>query len=568
MASKVFKRVGGLNPGYSAFDLSYEKKLSCDMGQLIPVMCDEVVPGDRFKIGNEVVVRMQPMVAPVLHEINCYVHYFFVPYRLLWKDWEKFITGGKDGKFEAKLPTWETLTEGRGSYGFASKGSLWDYFGFPFNVRPTGRYSPSLFPLSAYLFIFNEYYRDQNLQDPYVYDFSDNDQVDISANPQLGGLQTWMAKPGWRLSGYLGVDPDQNFDYVLLRNWEKDYFTSSLPWQQRGTAPALPLTGVMRLKSNDPNYDYTGIQWYDNNIIVTPPRAVNAGNTMLNNSPAADSILAFRNGALEDKFYINLNEGISFNISDLRLAFQIQKWLERNARCGVRYTEFLKAHFGVHPRDERLDRPEYIGGSKSPIIISEVLQTSGTDKVNQGTQATPQGNLAGHGITADRTFCGSYHAKEYGLIMGIMSIMPRSAYSQGIDRQWLRRTKYDFYFREFANLSEQAIEQVELYATNGENPNQNGRIFGYQGRYDEMRVKRNMVVADMRNTFEYWHLGRKFSTTPYLNESFIECRGNSSTMKRIFASTNDQGFLVNFGNIIKAIRPMPIRSEPGFIDHN
>ena len=294
-------------------------------------------------------------------------------------------------------------------------------------------------------------------------------------------------------------------EVILKRAWEKDYFTSSLPSQQKGTAPALPISGM------------TSAVWAASKFVsdAGPYPSVQAKTT-------ADARL-FVNGAtaavnVKDVFNANtvdLSSATTFNVSDLRLAFQIQKWMERNNRAGSRYTEFLKAHFGVAPRDDRLQRPEYVGGSKSAVIVSEVLQTSKSES------GAPQGNLAGHGLVADSTYVGSYHAKEYGLMMGIMSIMPRSAYSQGIDRQWLRRTKYDFYSPEFANLSEQATERAEIYATAV--GSENRTIFGYQGRYDEMRVKRNMVVGKMRSTFNYWHLGREFGSAPLLNQSFIEC---------------------------------------------
>lgn len=203
--------------------------------------------------------------------------------------------------------------------------------------------------------------------------------------------------------------------------------------------------------------------------------------------------------------------------------------------------------------------PEYIGGLKQGIIISEVLQTSSTD----GT--SPQGNLAGHGITATNGRIGKYHVKEFGLIMTLMSIMPRSSYQDGINRQWLRKTKYDFPFPEFVNLSEQAIEEVEICAHDGNTTN-NQRIFGYQGRYDECRTKDNMVVSQMRDTFDYWHLGRQFdpASPPSLNSAFITC----TPRKDIFAAPSEPGLIVSFGNVIKAVRPLPIAAEPGLIDHN
>ena len=496
----VFSEVGGLHPRRSVFDLSYEKKLTCDMAQLIPVMCDEVVPGDFFEIGNQAVVRFQPLVAPILHEINMYVHYFFVPYRILWDDWEDFISGGVDGQFADPIPEWEpTIT---------TEGSLWDFFGFPVGVDPDGAY-PLDFPRRAYNLVYNEYYRDENLQ------------TEVALTNET----------------------------ILNRAWEKDYFTSSLPWQQRGTAPALPISGS------------TSAVW-PSNIFHNVAGGVAVGfdpNTSPKVGfyvPDADVVINARESLNANT--VDLSTASTFDIADLRLAFQIQKWMERNARAGVRYTEFLRAHFGVSPRDERLQRPEYIGGSKAPCIISEVLQTSSTDST------TPQGNLAGHGITVSDAYCGKYHAQEFGLIIGIMSIMPRSAYSQGIDKQWLRKTKYDFYFPEFANLSEQAILNAEICATGTSSHNQD--IFGYQGRYDEMRTKNSQIVSGMRTTFDYWHLGRQFNpaSPPVLNENFIKC----VPRKDIFAVPSEPGLIVNFANIIKAFRPLPYMAVPGLIDHN
>lgn len=508
----VFSQVGGLHPRRSVFDLSYEKKLTCDMAQLIPVMCDEVVPGDVFMIGNQAVVRFQPLVAPILHEINMYAYYFFVPYRILWDDWEDFISGGVDGQFADPIPEWEpTIT---------MEGSLWDFFGFPVGVDPDGAY-PLDFPRRAYNLVYNEYFRDENLQ------------TEVALTNET----------------------------ILNRSWEKDYATSALPWQQRGTAPALPISGITSAvwTADITNQSLTwsapiaspSVTMQANTSGAYPPADASTRNT-LQSGKATISSTALNNNT------VDLSSASTFDIADLRLAFQIQKWMERNARAGVRYTEFLRSHFGVSPRDERLQRPEYIGGSKAPCIISEVLQTSSTDST------TPQGNLAGHGITVSDAYCGKYHAQEFGLIIGIMSIMPRSAYSQGIDKQWLRKTKYDFYFPEFANLSEQAILNAEICATGSSSHNQD--IFGYQGRYDEMRTKNSQIVSGMRTTFDYWHLGRQFDTAspPVLNEDFIKC----VPRKDIFAVPSEPGLIVNFANIIKAFRPLPYMAVPGLIDHN
>ena len=423
----------------------------------------------------------------------------FCSYRLLWDGWETFITGGADGADASTLPLWSPSVA-------PDVGSLWDYFGFPVGVVPTATSAPISFPLTAYNVIFNEYYRDETIQ----------------------------------------VPASLTSETLKTRNWEKDYFTSSLPWQQRGTAPALPISGITHAVFSPASFSSS-----------TSSYAV-----QLSGSPGnyafftGNSVAAANAKAALDSNIVDLSSASTFNVADLRLAFQIQKWMERNARAGARYTESLRAHFGVSPRDDRLQRPEYIGGSKTPVIVSEVLQTSSTD----GT--SPQGNMAGHGISVSSTFCGKYRATEHGLIMGILSIMPRTMYQQGMDRQFLRRSRYDFYYPEFANLSEQAILNCEIYATATEATNKS--IFGYQGRYDEMRTKRNMVCGQMRDTFDYWHLGRIFSTAPALNSTFLLCVPD----KRIFAAPSEPGFIVQFANLIKAWRPMPIQSDPGLIDHN
>jgi len=489
-----FQTVINNRPGKSAFNLSYEKLLTADMGQLIPVLHDEAVPGDVWSIGNQMVIRMMPLVAPVLHEINAYVHYFFVPYRILWDDWEDFISGGVDGANADTIPTW--LVTGAGSDN--AVGSLWDYFGFPTGVVPADAY-PIDFGKRAYNLIYNEFYRDENLITA----------IDITTA-----------------------------EAVQIRAWPKDYFTSALIAQQRGTAPALPISGTTQATWNA----------YSSGGTESPFQYQSAA--------GADQFDPWGSGtksALEANT-VDLSGASTFDVADLRLAFQIQRWMERNNRAGVRYTEFLRGHFGVAPRDDRLDRPEYIGGSKTPLIISEVLQTS-------ETSTTPQGTLAGHGISMDSRFIGKYRVQEYGVILGILSIMPKAVYQQGIDRQWLRSTRYDFYFPEFAHLSEQAIEQAEIYAT--ATGSENTTVFGYQGRYDEMRWKKNMVCGLMRTTLDYWHISRQFASAPVLNQTFVE----AVPRKDIFAAPSEPGFIVQIANLLKAVRPLPIESMPGLIDH-
>lgn len=509
--ANLFQTVSSIVPGKSAFNLSYQKMMTLDMGQLIPAQCDECIPGDRWTIGNEIVIRMNPMVAPIMHEINCFVHYFFVPYRLLWDSWETFITGGVDGDDASVLPRWEPTD--------TAVGSLWDYFGFPTGVDPDGAY-PIDFPKRAYNLVWNEYYRDETLQA----------EVDITSSED-----------------------------ILLRNWSKDYFTSALEGQQRGPAVAMPISGTSSAVFDSTVLANVKIEVGPADFRTLLATDVGAGVQQMylatNPGNVGAAVYAICEKIDLDKNEVDLSSATTFDIADLRLAVQTQLWQERNNRAGVRYTEFLQSHFAVSPRDDRLQRPEYIGGSKTPIIVSEVLQTSETD-------TTPQGTLAGHGISVNSQFCGKFRVEEFGLIIGIMSIMPVPAYQQGINRQWLRRSRFDFPFPEFVNLSEQGIEMAELYAT--DDALENTTLFGYQGRYDELRYKPNMVCGLMRTDFAHWHLGRIFSAPgPALNSDFIECVPD----KRIFAVPSEPGFIATVGNIIKAIRPIPIQAEPGLMDH-
>lgn len=551
MASNPFNRTGRLKPRRNVFDLSYRKNFTCDMGQLIPIMADEVVPGDFLKIGNETVIRFQPLAAPIMHEITCTVHYFFVPYRILWEQWEDFISQGQlagDTPLPIPLPRYPMSAIGQ----TAIVGKLWDYFGLPITDMTSS--SPSVSPMDmpwrAYNTIYNEYYRDQDLQL----------EVDLLNND------------------------------VLNRNWKKDYFTAARPFLQKGQAPALPVNIDANMTFNWASQapsTRVPVNVYQGSLSSGSSRGPVLGDPAMFNEPFADpnSIQNLRTtnamtaGGGVANFGVSGNDiggsvvtglqadvnatATTFNVSDLRLAFQTQKWLERNARAGTRYTEFLQSHFGVSPSDARLDRPEYIGGTKVPIIVSEVLQTS------QTTQNSQLGNMGGHGLAADGQFAGSYNVQEYGIIVGLLSVMPKPSYQDGINRQWLRKLPTDFYFPEFAHLSEQAITQAEInYTFGSQNDNQ---VFGYVGQYDEMRVKHDMVCSEMRklaggqDQLSYWNLTRKFpvNTPVMLNSNFITC----VPRKDIFLVDNVPGLIVNCQNLIRAVRPLPLIAEPGLIDH-
>lgn len=577
-----FTKVAGLKPRRNAFDLSYRKNFTCDMGQLIPVLCEEVVPGDTFHIGNELLIRMQPMNAPVMHEIRATVHYFFVPNRIIYPEltvpqdlpystgtlnyWEAFISQGQlggDTPLALMLPRKTSDLLG----GAMQIGTLWDYFGFPV-PGPTQRIDvahmamPLDIPWRAYNMVYNEYYRDENLQN----------KVSLQNN------------------------------MVLRRNWRKDYFTSSLPFRQKGQAPALPVNvsvsnSLSYIANGQPSLRNAPLSVVSSSGNTTSPvvnvnvgpvsgsyanvsqQGVSGGSGLASttDNQMGTASLALIN-ALNNNSNLNSMSNATattFNVSDLRLAFQTQKWLERNARAGTRYTEFLRSHFGVSPTDARLDRPEYIGGTKQPVIISEVLQTAGN--TTRESEATPIASMYGHGLSATAGYAGKYDVQEYGTIIGLLSVMPKPTYQQGINRQWLRRLPTDFYFPEFAHLSEQAIYNTEIFTRFGVDgePGEIG-IFGYTGQYDEMRVKHDVVCSEMRKLWyqpgvdtpdlmlSYWNMARYFQDPPNLNSEFITC-----VPRKDIYQTDElvPGLIVNIQNNIKAIRPMPSVAEPGLVDH-
>nr|WNN13465.1 MAG: major capsid protein [Microvirus sp.] len=548
----VFSSVLGNKVGRSVFDLSHIKRFTCDMGQLIPVYFDECVPGDTRKIGMQCVTRFQPLVAPILDSVDLTVHYFFVPSRLCFdkeEDWNTFLTGGVDGKDESvTLPLWgfdyiypETPNHPFSNGHNIGKYSLWDYFGLPLKLKPTDSddYYPQVrsmcdvngFAEKCYNLVFNEFYRDENLLEP----------VQMMNNT------------------------------VLYRAWKKDYFTSALPWQQRGVAPALPLSGTVPVSFSGPfALNSLAIGTFEGSAVNPVVGAESAGYkpvSFVSDVPFnAGASLNYLKGNLASTATADLSNAATFDVATLRQCVQIQRWLELNARGGVRYTEFLRSHFGIAPKDEVLGRPEYIGGTKSSIVISEVLQTSRTEDATQTDKGSPLGRLAGHGLGASSDYICTYTAKEFGYIIGIASWMPKPSYQQGVNRIFSRKTKFDFYFPEFAHLSEQAVKNGEIFATGTAKDKD---IFGYQGAYNEMRYTPSFNCADMRDTFSYWHLGRIFDNAPKLNAGFLTTNSayDGGIRKDIFASQNEPGLLVQFANIVKAIRPLPVYGTPGFVDH-
>lgn len=511
----IFNQVSVKAPSYNTFDLSHDRKFSSTIGELTPILVTECVPGDKFNITSSSMLRFAPMVAPIMHKASVYTHFFFVPNRILWNNWEDFISGGEDGYANPTFPYTTSLS----SYQIKS-GMLADYMGIP--NGDIANTQINALPFAAYNKIYNDYYRDQNLV-PEVVDKVTDGFTDITI---LNNLQK--------------------------RAWQHDYFTSALPWTQKGPEATIPLgttapvslipspTQPMILK------DLANNQPFSNQDIYTGSTGsfdLNGGNFQTYLDP---------NGQLE----ADLSTAAAASINELRRAFRLQEFLERNARGGSRYIEIIQSHFGVKSSDSRLQRPEFLGGSSTPVTISEVLQNSESGVAS--TDPTPQGNMAGHGVSVGQSNNVSYRCEEHGFIIGIMSVMPKSAYQQGIPKLFSKFDKFDYYWPSFANIGEQPIYNQELYHDISDS--KNDQVFGYTPRYAEYKYIPSTVHGEMRTTLDFWHMGRIFANRPSLNEDFIEC--DATEVDRVFAVSEQEKLYVYLHNNIKAKRPMPYFGQP------
>jgi len=445
----------------SKFSLSNTKLLSCDPGQLVPIGLTEVLPGDSMQQATTCLVRFAPMLAPVMHTTNIQISHWFVPHRLVWEDWEDFITGGPDGNDDSVFPT---ITFGGGTG--AAVGSLADYLGV---VPGVNNLEVSALPFRGYALIFNEWYRDQDLVSPLTIDVSSGADTTTSTALQYAA-------------------------------WEKDYFTSARPWEQKGPAITIPLGDKADIHSNAANGQDLGI-WSDQQNSF---RHMGAGGTYLqmstNNAGNPET----------NKMYTDLSGASAITINLLREAFALQRFEEARARFGSRYVEYLR-YLGVRSSDARLQRPEFLGSGRYPVQFSEVLQTAEGDD--------PVGELRGHGIGVARSNRYRRFFEEHGYVFTVMTVKPKTIYASGVFRHWNRRTKEDFFQKELQHIGQQEILNKEVRAAHA-TPN---GVFGYQDRYDEYRRAESSIAGEFRTTLDFWHFARQFTTDPALNETFIKC---------------------------------------------
>lgn len=493
----IFNSVQVQKPKKNVFDLTHDVKMSTKMGQLTPVLVQECVPGDTFQLGADSLIRFAPLTAPVMHRMDVSIHYFFVPNRIIWENWEKFIV---DANTPYVLP-YIVSQDWNDSYK-----KFMDYMGVPPNNGGIN-VNVNALPFAAYQSIYNEYYRDQNLISPVDYKLND------------------------------GNNTSRYDDFLVMRNraWEHDYFTSSLPFAQKGAAVDIP---IGQLEGQAPVY----ISNAPTHTITAAPANIDVDGIGSATIPTGD-LLADLEG---------LDVGAT-TINDLRRAFRLQEWLEKNARGGTRYIENILMHFGVKSSDARLQRPEYITGVKTPVVISEVLNTTGEDA------GLPQGNMAGHGVAVTTGKMGNYFCEEHGYIIGIMSVMPKTAYQQGIPKTYLKNDPLDFFWPSFAHIGEQPVLNNEIFAYTSTG----NETFGYVPRYAEYKFNPSRVAGDFRTTLDYWHLGRIFGSQPALNQTFIECTPDQCD--RIFAVQSSEDYLYcHILNKIRAVRPMPKFGTPMF----
>ena len=527
--SHAFARVPRADIPRSSFDRSCGYKTTMDAGWLVPFFVDEALPGDTFNLRSTVFGRLATPLHPIMDNMRLDTFYFAVPIRLVWDNWQKF-NGEQDNPGDSTDFLVPQMVAPSGGY---TEQSLSDYFGLPTKI--TGLSHSSLWH-RAYNLIWNEWFRDQNLQDSVTVDKGDG--------------------------------PDDPANYVLLRRGKRhDYFTSCLPWPQKGPAVPLPLSGeapITGLGKANQTFADVNQSAYETDGTTSVQYASSA---QLSGTNATWRAEEDPNNAGFPNIRADLSQATAATINQLRQAFQIQKLYERDARGGTRYTEIVRSHFGVVSPDARLQRPEYLGGGSTPVMVNPIAQTSSTDAT------TPQGNLAAFGIVSASGHGFSKSFTEHCVIVGLVMVRADLNYQQGMNRMWSRSTRWDFYWPALSHIGEQAVLSQEIFADGtgsptADPPTGDFSVFGYQERYAEYRYKPSLITGQMRSnaatSLDTWHLAQDFSTRPVLNDVFIP---EDPPVDRVIAVPSEPHLLLDAYHSLRCARPMPMYSVPGLIDH-
>lgn len=529
------------------FDRSHVYKTTFDSGKLIPVFVDEVLPGDTSRMSVNYFARLATPIKPIMDNIYLDWFFFFVPNRLVWQHWQNFCFEQEDpdDSTDYVIPT----VSAPGNANNAYTGSLWDYFGLPVNTSGTLS-GISALPFRGVYLIYNEWFRDENLQKSVKIQKGDTNEV---LNSALASDQ-----PSWVFSS--GTDIVPGFA-CPPRGKRHDYFTSALPWTQKGPGVNISLSGNAPVVGNGqrlglaPDGAGNGVGY------ISMSNNVGAILRHANGSEWSGGQAAFVTSDVNKSgLFADLSDVSAITINGLRTAFQMQKFYERLARGGTRYTEVLRSFFGVVSPDARLQRPEFLGSFTKMVNVNPIAQTSATDNTS------PQGNLSAYGVTAAKFHGFTKSFVEHGYVFGFVSARADLTYQQGINKMWLRSTVYDFYWPTFAHLGEQAIELREIYAQGSEDDT---IVFGYQERYAEYRYKPSQITGKFRSSvvdgsLDKWHLSQFFKNAPTLNEEFIT---ENPPINRIIAVTDEPEFLLDIGFHYTTVRPMPMFGTPGLVDH-
>lgn len=524
----------------SKFLRNQNVKTSFNAGDVIPFYIDEVLPGDTHSVDTSKVVRMTTLISPIMDNIYLDTYFFFVPDRLVWKHWKQFMGENTES---AWIPeTSYTIPQVKAPTGGWSTGTIADYMGIPVNVEGI---SVSALPFRAYAMVMNEWFRDENLTDPVYFPDDDADITGSNGDNYISDI-------------YKGGKPFKAAKY-------HDYFTSALPAPQKGPDVPLPLGNrAPVIQGSEIAYSVPGATPSGTTVKLNTGASIDTNHLAVNlwKSTGA-SIPSYTRMVYESGLVADLTQATGTSINQLRQAFQVQRLYEKDARGGTRYTEIIKSHFGVSSPDARLQRPEYLGGSRVPVNIHQVVQNSSTN------DKSPQGHTAAYSLTIDNHSDFTKSFTEHGFILGLMVARYDHTYQQGIERFWKRTVREDFYFPVFANLGEQAIKNGEIYAQGN---SKDDEVFGYQEAWAEYRYKPNRISGEMRSTapapLDLWHLGDKYTTLPSLSDKWIrEDKSNIDRCLAVSSSVSNQ-FVADIFVKNSSVRPMPLYSIPGLIDHH